>query len=89
MSFETIRNYYEQMVIKQIQQRFRKEKNQEYLADVACVALNHLPPRYYRHEVDMLFYMSPVERTEMEDKIETAIDNAVKFIEQRRRATAP
>lgn len=30
----------------------------DYLSDVACVALNRLPARYIRHEVDMAFYMT-------------------------------
>ena len=32
------------------------------LADVACVALNRLPARYVRHDVDMVFYLTEQER---------------------------
>jgi hypothetical protein len=28
--------------------------NHDLLADVACVALNRLPPRYIRHQVDFM-----------------------------------
>jgi hypothetical protein len=34
------------------------------LADVACVALNRLPPRYIRHAVDLHFYLPAHERAE-------------------------
>ena len=47
----------------------------ELIADVACVALNRLPPRYIRHAVDNLFYLTERERAE----VETAVREAVKF----------
>lgn len=80
MSLDTVRNFYEQRIFEHIKTRFKKEKDQEYLADLACVALNHLPPKYYRHQVDMLFYMSPIEHKEMDEKVTKALDDAVKFI---------
>lgn len=80
-SFDTIRNYYEKIVIEYVRENLGKKiKDQEYLADVACIALNHLPPRYIRYEVDMIFYLSPVERKEIEEKISDAVDEAVKLI---------
>ena len=45
--------------------------NDDLLADVACVALNRLPPRYIRHEVDFAFYLSERERTESERRSPT------------------
>jgi competence protein ComFB len=80
-SFTNLRNFYEKLVIDYVRANVRgKQSNPDYLADVACVALNHLPPRYIRYEVDMIFYLSPVERKEMEDKIADAVENAVKYI---------
>jgi len=81
MSLDTIQNYYERRVVRQLQERFSASRtNPDYLADLACVALNHLPPRYIRHEVDMAFYLGPVERAEIEERIKKAIDFAVDFI---------
>ena len=91
MSFETIRNYYEHLVTQRIVETLGKQfpaPDSEYLADVACVALNHLPPRYMRHEVDMAFYVSPQERDEIVIKVNTAVELAVRFIAQRQRPDA-
>ena len=56
--------------------------SQEQLSDIACVALNHLPPRYVRHTVDMSFYTSPQEKQEMDKKVDLAILNATEFVRQ-------
>ena len=32
------------------------EFSADMLSDVACLCLNRLPPRYVRHDVDMMFY---------------------------------
>ena len=37
----------------------------DLLCDVACVALNRLPPRYIRHAVDFSFYLTEQERSEV------------------------
>jgi hypothetical protein len=50
------------------------------MADVSCVALNHLPPRYIRQDVDMSFFMSPVEREETAKKVQEAVNLALKFV---------
>lgn len=91
MSMDTIRNYYERRVFQQLHERFSTTRtNPDYLADLACVALNHLPPRYIRHEVDMAFYLGPVERAEIEERIHKAVDFAIAFInaqdEERKKA---
>ena len=63
----------------------RKTVDKDYLEDVACVALNHLPPRYIRHDVDMIFYLSPIERQEMEEKVMQAIETAVQVIKEKQK----
>jgi hypothetical protein len=45
------------------------------LADVACVALNRLPARYVRHDVDMMFYLTEQER----QVIAVSMDEVLKF----------
>ena len=55
----------------------------ELLADVACVALNRLQPRYIRHEVDFSFYLSEKERSDSERQVADAVDFAFGFVQAR------
>ena len=81
---DSIHNYYERMVLEEIQRALPERHDEsDLLADIACVALNHLPPRYIRHDVDMAFYLSPREQIEMEEKVKTAVQQAIRFVEQR------
>ena len=57
--------------------------NRELLADVACVALNRLPPRYIRHEVDFAFYLSDAERHENQVAVDEAVNFAFEFVQAR------
>jgi len=57
--------------------------NDELLADVACVALNRLQPRYIRHAVDFAFYLSERERSESETQIAEAVEFAFGFVQAR------
>ena len=78
MNFESIHNFYENKVIEVIRKLAMDEElpqDEDFLNDVACVALNQLPARYVRHNVDMVFYMTPQER----EQIETEVSNAVRF----------
>ena len=85
MGLESIHNYYEKRIISMVRSRFsRVVDNEEQLADIACVALNHLPPRYICHEVDMAFYMSTNERLRMEQDIENAVAFAAEYILKRK-----
>ncbi len=55
----------------------------ELLADVACVALNRLPPRYIRHRVDFVFYLSDRERVDSERALHEAVEYAFGFVQTR------
>jgi hypothetical protein len=57
--------------------------NQDLLADVACVALNRLQPRYIRHEVDFAFFLSERERNESERQVTEAVEYAFGFVQAR------
>ena len=77
-----IHNYYERMVIEYAKELIGSEEgHSELLPDVVCVALNHLPPRYVRHDVDASFYLSPQERVEMEERIGKAVKDAVEYVQ--------
>jgi hypothetical protein len=79
-----IHNYYERRVLQAlITVSSRAQQDREFLADTACVALNRLPPRYIRHNVDMSFFMSPQELQEIEDKVTQAVAAAIDYVESR------
>lgn len=76
MDFSELHNYYEPIVYQYVAEIFASEKgldDEEVLKDVACLALNLLPARYVRHDVDMAFFLTSHER----DHIHTAVVNAV------------
>lgn len=84
MSFETqISNYYEKLVVEELGRRSElADTGDDVLIDMACVALNQLPSRYYRYSVDMAFYLSASENLKMEEDVNKAVDHAIKFVEE-------
>jgi hypothetical protein len=92
MNFEDLHNYYERLVIQHIMEtlvRPDETPDRDFLEDVACVALNQLPPRYIRHKVDLAFYMPVQERQEMLAAVQRAVEAAAKFVTQNRRDNRP
>lgn len=78
---DNIQNYYETLVVEMLAEHYKgQEVEIEFMTDVVCVALNHLPPRYFRHGVDMLFYTSPIERQELETKAREAVELAIEYV---------
>jgi len=55
----------------------------DLLADVACVALNRLQPRYIRHPVDLAFYQSERERLDGDQAVQDAVEYAFGFVQAR------
>lgn len=86
-----IHNYYERQVVQEItRQSLRVQQgDRDFLADVACVALNRMPPRYIRHDVDMTFFMSPQDIQEIERKVVDAVQDAINYVESRERGEEP
>ena len=70
VDFTSVRNHNERAVCDAVLASAERypglSHDTELLADVACVALNRLQPRYIRHEVDFAFYLSEKERGESE-----------------------
>ena len=54
---DAIDNFYERLVVDAIEATREESDTADYLTDVMCVALNRLPTRYYRHSIDMMFYL--------------------------------
>ncbi|ACE82760.1 late competence development ComFB family protein [Cellvibrio japonicus] len=86
-----IHNFYERLVVQEAfdQSPRIQQGDRDFLADVACVALNRLPPRYIRHDVDMTFFMSPQDMMEIENKVATAVGDALHYVEARERGEDP
>jgi hypothetical protein len=80
--FESIHNHHERAVFDAVKASLPQYPNlsAETMADVACVALNRLPPRYIRHEVDLAFYLTESERENNEAAIAEAVNSAFQFV---------
>ena len=87
MDIASIHNYYEKAVFAAVRDQAQAFPhlldNDDTLADIACVALNRLPPRYIRHEVDLAFYQTEHERTETERSVQEAVEFALGFVQAR------
>ena len=85
--FETVKNAYEVDVFDMVQALAGNYPaiggDAELLADVACVALNRVPPRYVRHLVDMRFYQDTNERARMDSSVKAAVVYAFGFVQSR------
>lgn len=82
MSIEQIHNYYERLVLDEVVRRARElpYATEDMVADMACVALNQLPARYVRHDVDLVFYLTEAERHQSDTALLAALDYAEKLV---------
>jgi hypothetical protein len=85
VDFDTIHNHHERAVTEAVRSfaAAYPHLDGELLSDIACVALNRLPPRYIRHEVDFAFYLTDKERIENERAINEAVVFAFEFVQAR------
>ena len=85
--FTSIQNFHERAVYEAVEtraKRFPQLATPELLADIACVALNRLPPRYIRHEVDFAFYLTDKERAANARLVAEAVQFAFEFVQARK-----
>ncbi len=85
--FSSLYNHHEREVFATVQKlapQFPQIDNNDLLVDVACVALNRLPPRYIRHAVDFSFYLTEPERLEIDSAINESVRYAFNFVQARR-----
>ena len=83
VDFSDLHNYYQPLVYQYLLETAAvKEKidDEELLKDVACLALNLLPARYVRHDVDMAFFLTTSDRMEIQNSVIVAVDEAMKRI---------
>jgi hypothetical protein len=87
MIFSQVHNYHEKAIYRLVAERAERYPDlaarPELLADVACVALNRLPPRYIRSDVDMAFYMVDAEFVRQQTAEKKAVDYAFEFVRSR------
>lgn len=77
MELDSIHNYFERLVFNEIKENYiGKELSEEQLTDMACLALNQIPPRYIRYDIDMSFFMTPQQHHEVEQKVALAVETA-------------
>lgn len=83
--FTTLHNYYEKQVVDLVVDQAPKYPllKKDHLPDVACVALNRLPPRYIRHQVDLAFHMTEKERQDSEQLLQDTVTFAFEFVQAR------
>ena len=83
--FHSLHNYYERLVVDQVMELAPQYPllDEGQHPDVACVALNRLPPRYIRHQVDLAFHMTDKERQDSEQLIRDAVKYAFEFVQAR------
>ncbi len=82
---DAIDNFYERLVLDAIDATRQEEDTADYLTDVMCVALNRLPARYYRHSIDMMFYLADEELKAMKEKSLAEVRAARGFVNQHQR----
>ena len=85
--FSSLYNHHEREVFAAVMDASRDfpeiAASNDLLCDVACVALNRLPPRYIRHEVDFAFYRTDRDRLDTEKAIDEAVTHAFEFVQAR------
>ncbi|WP_341327655.1 late competence development ComFB family protein [Methylotuvimicrobium sp. KM2] len=78
-----INNYYERLVVDQLWSMAQKSKEsltQDFIDDVACLALNRLPACYVRSMVDKSSYITDQIYQEMENEVTEAIKQAIEQV---------
>jgi len=81
--FDSIHNYYERPVFDEVLRAASQRPtpvDPRMLADIACVALNRLPTRYVRHDVDYYFYLTDEERDDQKRRIVDAVSQAFSYV---------
>ncbi len=92
MRFDSIHNYYETLVVRELIQTFVddiKHIDEDYLQDIACIALNMLPARYVRHDVDMAFFLTTSERADMDLAVKDAVLKAKEHVDNQESDSRP
>ena len=83
MDKDSIVNYYEKLVFECIQKTLVETgmvDTTDAILDIACLALNRLPARYIRHQVDAVFYMTDSEMQGMLDNVDASVRKGYEIV---------
>ncbi|MCQ8181983.1 late competence development ComFB family protein [Methylomonas sp. SURF-1] len=83
-----INNYYERLVIDRLwklAEQADQSFSQAFQEDVACLALNRLPPCYVRNTIDKGINVSEAQYLEMVAAVDKAIEQAMGLVLRRPR----
>jgi len=82
--FECVENHRESMVRELIEELAARtaaiQSNPELMADIACIALNTLKPRYIHRPSALSKYMTQQERESSRLEAESAVQSAFEFV---------
>jgi hypothetical protein len=89
INFEQVHNYYERLVLEDVIRLSydHPEFDDDMLTDVACIALNRLPARYVRHDVDLMFFLTEQERQIIDQWISEALAFGFALVAERTGST--
>lgn len=84
--FTGIKNFAEDLVFARIRETLVASgvEDEDLLEDVACIALNRLPPRYIRFTVDLMVNLDQEERERLDREVVEAVDHGIALAESRR-----
>ena len=87
MDFTSVHNTHEKTVCEAVAEAATRypgvRDDPELLADVACVALNRMPPHYIRHSADLAFFTTEKERQAIKRNIAESVDFAFGYVQAR------
>ena len=84
---DNVYNYFEKLVLEELASQLEGEQTDEdFLTDTVCIALNHLPARYFRHGVDMAFYLSKEDFATMKEQVAKAVREALEYMKKNPRS---
>lgn len=87
MPMDSVHNYYERLVINEINDHYATQfDDADVLADMACIALNRIPAKYIRYDIDMSFYMSTDDQIKVERKVKKAVKKAYRKVKASEKA---
>ena len=84
-------NYYEQLVTDQLWKIIEDNKGSEelisqvFIEDIACLALNKLPPCYVRNRADKCAHLTESKADDMLREVSQAISEAMELVRKRPR----
>ncbi len=83
-TYGTVHNYYEKLVLDAIRTAPRaKPFSHDLQSDLACIALNKLPTKYVRYDVDTMFYLTGDEQSAILERVNKAVNEALDYMELR------